>query len=204
MAWSTITSLKGPQGDVGATGVAGKSVTSASIDGDGHLILTMSDATVVDAGSAKGPAGGGIDFESSVATFSALPTDSPFGEARYVQDVGRLYVYEAAADRVEAVDGWTDVGPIRGEQGDVGASGADGVSVVSGSVNGAYELVLTLSSGGTSNAGNVRGPVGANGSDGLRGTQWYTGAGVPPASIAGSAVGDLYLDTDTGTVYKLA
>lgn len=204
MAWSTIASLKGPKGDVGTTGSAGRSVSTASIDGEGHLILNMSDSTVIDAGSAKGPAGGGIDFQSSVATFSALPATAPFGEGRYVQDVGRLYVYEAAADRPEAVDGWTDVGPIRGETGATGATGANGVSVVSGSVNGAYELVLTLSNSTTSNAGNVRGPAGANGSDGLRGTQWYTGAGVPPASISGSAVGDLYLDTDTGSVYKLA
>lgn len=46
------------------------------------------------------------------------------------------------------------------------------------------------------------GATGAAGATGPRGTNWYTGNGVPGA-IAGSQVGDKYLDLDTGNVYTL-
>jgi len=36
------------------------------------------------------------------------------------------------------------------------------------------------------------------------GTYWFTGTGPPPASISGSRPGDLYLDTNTGNIYKLS
>ena len=36
------------------------------------------------------------------------------------------------------------------------------------------------------------------------GTFWFTGTGPPPASISGSRPGDLYLDTNTGNIYKLS
>lgn len=46
--------LRGDTGATGATGPAGRSVTSATINGSGHLILTMSDATQIDAGVVAG------------------------------------------------------------------------------------------------------------------------------------------------------
>lgn len=224
MAWNIIANIKGEKGDPGDVGTAGLSVASATIDESGHLILTMSDSSTIDAGTAKGAPGGGVDFETSVQSVADLPTDDPLQTARYVRDDGHLYVYEPAENRPESVDGWTDVGPIRGEQGDRGADGAHGVSVTGANVNGAYELVLTLSSGSTVNAGFVRGPQGAPGSDGtdgapgadgakgdkgdtgakgdtgVRGTVWYTGEGGPSTSIPGQRAGDLYLE-DNGTVW---
>jgi hypothetical protein len=47
------------------------------------------------------------------------------------------------------------------------------------------------------------GPAGSAGAAGPRGTGWFVGSGPPPASIPGSLVGDLYLDTATGDVYTL-
>lgn len=227
MAWSVIANIKGEKGDPGDVGTAGLSVVSATIDESGHLILTMSDSSTIDAGTAKGAPGGGVDFETSVQSVGDLPTDDPYQTARYVRDDGHLYVYEPGDSRPEQVDGWTDVGPIRGEQGDTGAPGTNGVSVTGANVNGAYELVLTLSSGSTVNAGNVRGPAGSNGADGadgadgapgakgdkgdkgdqgdagvqgVRGSLWYTGASAPGAT-PGVREGDLYLE-ENGVVWR--
>jgi serine protease Do len=48
---------QGPAGPSGAAGAAGVSVSSASVNGSGHLILTMSSGQTIDAGSVVGPAG---------------------------------------------------------------------------------------------------------------------------------------------------
>lgn len=47
-------SFKGPQGPAGTNGV---SVTGATINGSGHLIVTLSDGTTIDAGMSKGADG---------------------------------------------------------------------------------------------------------------------------------------------------
>lgn len=47
-----------------------------------------------------------------------------------------------------------------------------------------------------------RGPQGPSGSMTFEGTAWWTGEG-PPGTIVGSKPGDEYIDTLTGTVYKL-
>lgn len=57
------TGATGPAGGTGGTGPAGDagvSVVGASVDGSGDLILTLSDATTINAGSVIGPAGTGI------------------------------------------------------------------------------------------------------------------------------------------------
>lgn len=62
--------------------------------------------------------------------------------------------------------------------------------------------------------GEIRGPKGEDGdpgtpgtpgepgAPGARGATWFTGQGTPGA-ISGQQTGDLYLDIDTGTVYRL-
>jgi hypothetical protein len=52
-------------------------------------------------------------------------------------------------------------------------------------------------------ATGAQGAQGSPGAQGARGSAWFTGAGVP-TTVANSAPGDLYLDTDTGDVYRLA
>ncbi|MGN2634641.1 hypothetical protein ACTD5D_39690 [Nocardia takedensis] len=44
------------------------------------------------------------------------------------------------------------------------------------------------------------GPPGAG--EGGGGSAWWTGTG-PPATVLGSAPGDHYIDTTTGTIYRL-
>jgi hypothetical protein len=72
---------------------------------------------------------------------------------------------------------WTNVGNIAGPQGPQGEPGAQGIQ-------------------------GETGETGATGSTGARGSLWFTGAGAPGV-VAGSAVGDLYLNTTNGDVYTL-
>jgi hypothetical protein len=65
--------------------------------------------------------------------------------------------------------------------------------------NGAWPATGTVLKGAT----GAQGTAGATGAQGARGSAWFTGTGVP-TTVANQAVGDLYLDTTTGDVYKLA
>ena len=49
--------LQGPQGATGATGATGIGISTATVNGSGHLIITKTDNTTIDAGSSVGPAG---------------------------------------------------------------------------------------------------------------------------------------------------
>lgn len=207
--WNLAGNLKGPQGDDGPEGDPGVSVTDAEINGSGDLIITLSTGGEINAGRAQGLPGGGIDFESSVPTIGDLPATAPYGEARFVVADGHLYVFEADGGG-EGVDGWTDVGPIRGEVGDTGpsgADGADGVSVTGAAINGAGHLILTLSSGGPIDAGVAQGAkgdtgdAGAPGDDGADGATivWYS---TTPPAAAPYPVDSLAFDPATGDVLR--
>ena len=56
----------GPAGDTGATGSQGVHVNTAAVNGSGNLILTMSNASTIDAGNVRGAAGA-VDQTLSVA-----------------------------------------------------------------------------------------------------------------------------------------
>ena len=49
----------------------------------------------------------------------------------------------------------------------------------------------------------TKGDQGQKGDPGPRGSQWFTGSGAP-TTVTGSQAGDMYLDVDTGDVYKLS
>jgi hypothetical protein len=210
--WNYAGNLKGPQGDDGPQGVPGDdgvSVTAATINSSGDLILTLSTGAEVNAGRAKGEPGGGIDFESSVPTVADLPATAPYGEARYVQADGHLYVFEADGGG-EGVDGWTDVGPIKGEIGATGpagadgADGADGVSVTGASIDTSGHLILTLSSGGPIDAGvakGAKGDTGDAGADGADGATiaWYD---TTPPAPGPYPVNSLAFDPVSGDVLR--
>ena len=70
-----------------------------------------------------------------------------------------------------------------GAQGNTGATGATGVGVTNASVNGAGNLIITLSNASTINAGNVTGPQGAAGSNGSNGSD---GISISGTSLSGS------------------
>ena len=52
-----VAGTTGPQGPAGIAGTAGVSVTGASVNGAGDLILTLSNGQTIDAGSVIGPQG---------------------------------------------------------------------------------------------------------------------------------------------------
>ncbi|WP_028924180.1 hypothetical protein [Pseudonocardia acaciae] len=197
-AWQEIGDLTGP---AGAQGAPGTSITGAAINTSGDLIVTLSTGEQINAGRAKGERGGGIDFESSVPTVADLPATAPYGEARYVQANGHLYVFEADGGGA-GVDGWTDVGAIRGATGDTGPQGAPGRGVTAATVDAAGHLVLTWSDTGPADVGVVKGADGApgtNGADGApgeRGTDViaYPAGSVPAAS--GYRVGTIAIGGD--------
>ena len=56
--------------------------------------------------------------------------------------------------------------------------------------------------GDTGNTGD-KGDTGNTGATGTRGSLWWTGTGAPGV-INGSLAGDIYLDTDTGSIYQLS
>lgn len=62
----------GAQGPAGQPGPAGVSITGASVDDAGHLILTLSDGQTIDAGSVIGPQGPPGTSTGSAATFSTI------------------------------------------------------------------------------------------------------------------------------------
>ena len=195
--WIQRGNLRGPTGPAGD---AGTSITAAAVNGSGDLIITLSTGGEINAGHVVGAPGGGIDFETSVATVGDLPATAPYGEARYVLADGHLYVYEENGAG-GGVDGWTDVGPIRGETGSTGPAGANGVSVTGAAIDGSGHLIITLSSGGPLDAGVARGPAGdagPAGTNGAPGTQVLVYTTTPPAvgplpvgSLAIGANGDL-------------
>lgn len=132
-----------------------------------------------------GPAGAdgrGINLKGTVAAYTNLPTGlgvSGAGFAYLVNADGKMYVWSGTA--------WPPDGSGASIVGATGPQGPQGIQ------------------GATGAASTVAGPTGATGATGAtgpRGSKWFTGTGVP-ATVSGSAVGDYYLDTATGYVYKL-
>ena len=127
--------VAGATGDDGADGV---SVTSATVNGDGDLIITLSDGMTVNAGAVVGAQGNSITSVSGTKVGETVTLDIA------IENSGVQQVTFTVPD---------------------GTTGPAGVSVTSGAVNAQNELVLTLSDGSTVNVGNVRGPAGPAGMD---------------------------------------
>jgi serine protease Do len=54
---SSSTGIQGPEGPQGEDGIAGVGITSATVNGEGHLVLTLTNGQTIDAGNVVGPAG---------------------------------------------------------------------------------------------------------------------------------------------------
>lgn len=212
MAWTNTGSIRGPQGVPGATGPAGPAGEQgpqgpagpqgvAGVQGEQGVPGGVGpEGPAGPAGPAgptgpQGPAGTGINLKGSVPTYADLPSSGQQqGDAYVVQDESdTLYVWDAEAP------GWVNAGEIQGPAGPTGPAGPEGPTGPQG---------IQGEPGATGPAGpqgvqGVQGPAGAAGPAGERGTGWFVGSGPPPASIAGSKTGDLYLDTSTGDVYVL-
>lgn len=127
--------------------------------------------------------GAGIAIAGSVATYGDLPTgltSADAGDGYIVTNPdGKLYIWDGSAFPAEGA-GTAFRGPqgLQGPQGVEGPAGSQGIQ-------------------------GIQGEIGNTGSAGARGATWYTGTGVP-TTIVGSMANDLYLRTDTGTVYTLS
>jgi len=169
----------GPQGNAGTDGV---SVTSATLSSD-NLILTLSNASTIDAGNVRGPVGptgaagpqgdgnAGISSASITGSGNLILTlnDSTTVDAGNVKgDTGATGATGVGITSTTLVGSnlvinysntsTQDVGNIQGPQGDAGTNGVD---VSSATVNGSGNLIITLSDASTIDAGNVKGVDGA-------------------------------------------
>lgn len=129
-----------------------------------------------------GEDGAGVAIAGQVDTYGDLPGGLGAGDAGdgYLVDAdGKLYVWSGTAFPADG-SGVEFRGPTgaTGAQGDTGPTGSQGIQ------------------GDT-------GATGSTGATGPRGATWFTGSGAP-SSVPGSAIGDLYLDTDDGAVYLLS
>jgi hypothetical protein len=118
-----------------------------------------------------------------VANYAALPSDLTHDDAGngYLNNAdGKLYIWDGDAFPADGA-GADFRGPI-GLTGATGATGATG-------------------SQGTQGIQGTTGATGSTGSTGARGSKWFTASGVP-GTVTGSAVGDMYLDSATGTYYE--
>jgi len=125
-----------------------------------------------------GPPGLSLQVSGTFATYAELVAVTPTPGLAYIVG-GLLYVATAG--------GWPADGdgvPFQGPQGVTGGQGDKG------------------DKGDTGNAG-APGADGANGAPGVRGSAWYSGAGVPNG-ITGTLPGDFYLDTATGDIYSFS
>jgi len=167
--------IPGSPGTDGTDGADGVSITGASINGSGHLILTLSSGGPIDVGLVVGADGtdgtDGTDGADGVSITGAM-----------VDGSGHLILSLSTGDTVDA-------GLVVGADGTDGTDGADGVSITGATVDGSYHLILTLSSGGPIDAGYVRGPAGAG-----------TGDVLGPASAVNNNFAAF--DTTTGKAIK--
>jgi S1-C subfamily serine protease len=124
----SIIALLAMVGCAGPQGTSGVSITGASINNSGHLVLALSNGQTVDAGSAAGPQG--------------TPGVSLTGAS--VNGSGHLVLALSNGQTVDA-------GNVAGPQ------GSPGVSLTGASIDGSGHLVLTLSNGQTIDVGNVAG-----------------------------------------------
>lgn len=186
-AWQEIGNLKGDQGTPGAPGdpgADGVSITGATVNGSGDLVLHLSNGTDVTAGHVQGEAAPILDPQTSVQSVADLPDTPALLSAYLVRDDGHWYIYEGDAGADDGKPGYTDIGKIRGADGATGADGApgadgaDGVSVTGAHIDGAGHLFLTLSAGGPIDVGVARGAPGADGAEGAPGADGERGTDV--------------------------
>jgi hypothetical protein len=174
-----IQGLKGDQGDVGV------GVSAASVNGSGHLIITKTDSSTVDAGNVVGPQGAqGIKGDTGA---QGIEGDRGISVKQAVVENGNLLITLDDATQLNA-------GSVIGEQGPQGAKGDTGVSITSGTING-DDLILTKSDLTTFNAGNVRG---LKGDTGAKGDTGNTGT-ISIGSVTTGAVGSSAVVTNSGT-----
>lgn len=212
-SWTTLVALSaitGPAGEAGAgIEIAGSVATYANLPsnlgspdaGKGYLVQADGLLYIWD-GTAFPADGSGVAFQGPPGA------DGDNGKEIEMQ-VSETHIQW----RYVGAGSWTNLialASLKGDKGDAGAPGVDGKGWTGGSYSTSTGIVtftstdgLGFSTGDLRGADGSNGTNGADGSDGIDGTKWFTGAG-SPTTVSGSKAGDLYLDTDTGAVWKLS
>lgn len=171
--------VKTAKGDPGEPGADGVGVQSATINGSGHLILTLTDGTVVDCGNAKGAKGDKGDKGDTGAT-GADGEDGISVTGASINTSGHLIITLSNGTTVDAGDAKGDKGDTgaTGAAGADGEDGADGVGIVSiiktGTSGKVDTYTITLSDGTTKTFTVTNGTDGANGTNGADGQNGIT------------------------------
>lgn len=152
----------GTNGKNGANGKDGRSITLASVNSEGQLVITYSDGSSVNLDKLVGI--NGID---GVSISNSAINDK--GELIITYSNGQI----CNLGKVVGVDGKNGINGINGSDGNNGKNGQDGISVVKSEINSNGELVVTYSNSVIDNLGKV---VGSDGSKGEKGDKGDTGA----------------------------
>lgn len=140
----------GSAGQNGAPGADGISITGASIDANGHLILTLSQGPAIDTGVAKGADGTSITIIDNLSSTSELPSTGQHNGDAYLIN-GDLWIYTGGSDP-DMVNGFKNVGRIQGPAG----RGISGVAIT----NGDLYVTYTDDPGNPVRIGPVQGAAG--------------------------------------------
>lgn len=152
----------GTNGKNGANGKDGRSITLASVNSEGQLVITYSDGSSVNLDKLVGI--NGID---GVSISNSSINDK--GELIITYSNGQI----CNLGKVVGVDGINGINGINGSDGNNGKNGQDGISVVKSEINSNGELVVTYSNSVIDNLGKV---VGSDGAKGEKGDKGDTGA----------------------------
>lgn len=155
-----LSELKGSDGTKGEDGV---SITAASVNDSGNLILTLSSGSTIDAGTVKGADGTSITILGDLTSSSDLPSENQtLGDCYLIN--GELWVYTNSSE-TEAVNGFINAGSIKGPSG----RGITTATITDGI------LSFTYSDGTSEEIGNVKGEQGVQGEVGSQGEKGDTG-----------------------------
>lgn len=167
-----VTTIAGPPGPQGI------SVREIEIDTDNHLIITLSDDSIIDAGELPPGPQGPIGPTGPVGPAGPTGAQGPQGLTGATGAQG--------ATGSAGVPGATGPAGPQGPQGPQGDLGPEGSHVTNAVINGSNHLIFTLSDNSTIDAGvlppgptGAQGPTGATGAQGPQGLQGPTGATGP-------------------------
>lgn len=216
----------GTNGKNGANGKDGRSITLASVNSDGQLVITYSDGSSVNLDKLVGINGiDGIDGKDGVGINTVNITEDGKlnitltngttlnlgtikGEKGDKGDTGAKG--EQGIQGVAGKDGKDGINGTDGVDGKDGTNGKDGVGIANVLINTSGELELTFSDGQQINLGNVKGSKGEKGDTGEQGVQGIAGKdgtngqdGVGIANVTVSNEGALSVTLTNGTVLDL-
>ena len=194
--------IQGIKGDTGEQGPAGLSVTSASVNSFGRLLIVKSDNSTVDAGSVVGPQGaqglkGDTGEAGATGPAGSNGTSGTNGvgiTTAAVNGSGNLIITKTDSSTVDAgsVIGPQGAQGTQGVPGAPGATGPQGVSVYQAVVDGDGNLQITLDDASQLNAGSVIGPQGS------QGVQGPAGRSIADSGVVVDAGGNLQVTLTDG------